>query len=348
MRMKNPRSAAIVAMMILTPSAGWAGLELCNETSFKQTVAIGYKDGDEWISEGWWNISSGDCATPLSGDLTGRYYYYRALASGRDFQDENIAFCTAGKAFTIVGDSDCVARGYEESMFSKIDTGKTAKHFTFSITEAGFQAPAPQPSPAPQPEPEPQSTAAEPGTYGEPYSNAAILQECLSGGGQTTCSFHSDGTKFFVEDDGRTPAHVFDILRSLNIGEPVTIEGDLVAFYDHTADLVLRDVVTRSWSAEDILLNKMQGQWYAEDDPNAQFTILGSERQNTYGGAITGIDYLSVQEWCGGFEGDGSYLYAREESEGESYCYAIESVGDFEMTLMFLPRGNLLKYNKLD
>jgi uncharacterized membrane protein len=347
--MKHLRPTALVALM-LTPSVGWAGLEFCNETSVKQTVAIGYKDGEDWVSEGWWNIDSGDCATPINDDLKSRYYYYRALVSGREFQDENIAFCTAGKAFTIVGDSDCVSRGYEESMFSKIDTGKTAKHFTFTITDAGFPAPTPEPTPtpAPAPDPVPESTSAEPERYGEPYASAAILQECLSSGGQTTCSFHADGTKLFVQDDGRTPSHIFGVLQSLEVGEPITIAGDLVAFYDHTADVVLREVTTRSWSGADILLDKMQGQWYAKDDPDAQFTILGSERENTYSGAITGIDYLSVQEWCAGFEGDGSYLYAREEGSGDSFCYAIENVDDSSMTLTFLPRGNMLEYLRLD
>lgn len=344
--------AGIVALLLLTPSAALAGLEICNETTVKQTVAIGYKDGDDWVSEGWWNIVSGDCKTPLDGELKSRYYYYRALASGRDFQDQNIAFCTVRKAFTIVGDSDCEGRGYEKSMFSKIDTGKTATHFVFSITEAGFPTPAPTPQPAPQPtpqpDPEPETTSAEPGTYGEPYSNAAILQECLSGEPQITCSFHADGTKFFVEDDGRTPSYIFDTLRSLDVGAPLTVEGDLVAFYDHTADLVLRNVVTRPWSEADILLSKMQGQWYAKDDLNAQFTIVGSERENTYGGAITGIDYLNIQEWCGGFEDSGPYLYARAENSGDSFCYAIEKVDDLTMSLTFLPRGNVLEFQKLE
>ena len=96
------------------------------------------------------------------------------------------------------------------------------------------------------------------------------------------------------------------------------------------------------------MLGQMQGQWYATDDPETQFTILGSERENTYSGAITGIDYLSVQEACGGFDDSGSYLYAREESSGESYCYAIENVDDLRLTLMFLPGGNMLEYRKLD
>ncbi|MFT5615636.1 MAG: putative membrane protein, partial [Granulosicoccus sp.] len=303
------RSAAVLALMMLTPAAAWAGLEICNETSAKLTVAIGYKDGDDWVSEGWWNIAVDDCATPLKDELTGRFYYYRALVSGREFRDENIAFCTVGKAFTIVGDSNCDARGYDKSMFSKIDTGKTAKHFTFTITEAGFPTPTEEPTPEPELESESSSTA--PGTDGRPFVESATLQECLGGSGERYCSFHADGMKFFVADDGRTPSHIFNSLQSMDIGSPITVEGDVVAVYGHTSEIVLRSLTTRSWSGADILLDKMQGQWYAKDDQNTQFTILGSERENTNSGAITGMDYLSVQEWCAGFESSGSYLYVR-------------------------------------
>ncbi|MFT5616652.1 MAG: hypothetical protein ACI8Q6_003958, partial [Granulosicoccus sp.] len=83
-------------------------------------------------------------------------------------------------------------------------------------------------------------------------------------------------------------------------------------------------------------------------DQNTQFTILGSERENTNSGAITGMDYLSVQEWCAGFESSGSYLYVRQENSGESGCYVIDHVGDFDMTMTFLPRGNVLEYQKLE
>ena len=55
-----------------------AELQICNETNDVQAVSIGYKGEADWTSEGWWNIDPGDCATPVPGDLTKRYYYLRA------------------------------------------------------------------------------------------------------------------------------------------------------------------------------------------------------------------------------------------------------------------------------
>lgn len=345
--MKYLRHAAVAALVTLTPVAGWAGLEICNETSIKQTVAVGYKDGEDWVSEGWWNITPGYCATPLQDDLKSRYYYYRAVASGRDFQDDNIAFCTVPKVFTIVGDADCIERGYEQSLFAKIDTGTTAKHFTLTMTDTGT-APAPTPTPQPTPAPTTDTSSTEPGTYGRAFVASANLQECLSGGGEAYCSFFSDAAKFFVADDGRTPSNIFASLQSLELGSPITIEGDIVAVYDQSSEIVLRSVTTRAWSSADIMIDKMQGQWYAVDDTDAQFTISGLERLNTNNGAITSTDYLSVQDSCAGFEDSEAYLYAREVGTGESYCYVIESVDDLNMTLTSLPRGNRLKYRKLE
>ena len=46
-----------------------AGLEICNNTSLEQTVAIGYKGDTDWTSEGWWNIAPGACSTLVDGDL---------------------------------------------------------------------------------------------------------------------------------------------------------------------------------------------------------------------------------------------------------------------------------------
>ena len=351
------RQAAVAALVSLTPVTASAGLEICNETSVKHTVAVGYKDGEDWVSEGWWNISPGSCATPLQDDLKSRFYYYRTVASGRDFQDDNIAFCTVDKVFTIVGDDDCTARGYEQSLFAKIDTGSTAKHFIFTITDTGTApAPTPQPAPIPAPTPQPTQTPApttdtsstEPGTYGRVFVASANLQECLNSDDEAYCSFFSDAGKFFVADDGRTPSNIFASLRSLELGSPITIEGDIVAVYDHSSEIVLRSVTTRAWSAADIMIDKMQGQWYAVDDADAQFTISGLERLNTNNGAITSTDYLSVQDSCTGFEDNEAYLYAREVGTGKSLCYVIETVDDLNMILTSLPNGNRLKYRKLE
>ena len=109
------------------------GLRICNDTALTQSVSVGYKGAEDWTSEGWWNIAPGDCATLLAGALQQRYYYYRAEVDGGDFDGENYMFCTSPEEYTIVGDVDCAERGYDREDFSQIDTGETARGFTFRL-----------------------------------------------------------------------------------------------------------------------------------------------------------------------------------------------------------------------
>ncbi|MCF4098461.1 DUF1036 domain-containing protein [Maritalea mediterranea] len=327
--------------LLATPAL--AGLEICNNAAERLSLAIGYSSDGGWVSEGWWNIDPGACKTTISGDLKNRYYYYRANMSGDPFATGDYSFCTTKEAFTIKGDENCVDRGYDAMGFRKLDTGETATHFTLTLNDnrkSQKDAAAKTVTPPPV-------SSTGPGTYGEPYSDNVILQGCVSDGGRQ-CNFHARGTSFFVYDDGRTPQFVFTTMEALDPGTPLSVEGDLEAVYDRTADVVLQDVSVRPWSEYDGLLNQLQGHWYSEDDPNSQFTILGAERENTYDGSFMGVEYLWVSERCDQFEGGGPYLYAREEETGESYCYQIAYVDQLQLELMYLPRGNILRYRKLD
>ncbi len=160
---------------------GAEGLRICNATPQVQSVAIGYQDEDgNWISEGWWNLNQDQCATVIGGVLQKRYFYYRTEVDGGPFEGEGYGFCTTPEEFTIVGDTDCEARGYEREDFAEIDTGPTAKHFLFTISGAAAPVPsepelfeerdtdggadpeavpqsptAPLPEPAPEPDPDP-------------------------------------------------------------------------------------------------------------------------------------------------------------------------------------------------
>jgi uncharacterized membrane protein len=309
-----------------------AGLTICNKADVQHSFAVAFKDGDSYSSKGWWNINPGDCKIVIGGDLKRRYYYFRAIATGREFTGAEYAFCTVQASFDIVGDENCTSRGYDKSLFKKLDTGKSAKDFTLNLVVSDPSAPL----------------GVQAGKYGEPYSDNVVFQECSFRDGANYCAFHGNGTKFFIYDDGRTPQSVLSTLRGFLPGTPISVSGDLVGVYDTTAEVVLREVYERGYDRSDALLEQMQGYWYAVDDANAQFNILGAERENQYDGALSGTEYLSIQESCNEFSGGGPYLYAREEETGEGYCYAIESIGDFEMTLMYLPRGNFLDYRKLD
>jgi uncharacterized membrane protein len=337
-----PLAVTLALGLFFAPGIARAGLEICNDTQARQTVAIGYKKDGDWMSEGWWSIDAGACKTPVSGGLKSRYYYYLSKSSGWEFTDENIAFCTESNVFTIVGDQDCAQRGYEKSYFRKIDTGKTAKQFTQFLSSYSHQT-ATAPVPA-----QPQATETEPGTWGEPYaSGTAIFQSCVDETEAPFCTFHADGYKFFVNDDGRTPQSVMDRLREYLPGNPIEVQGDLVGIYDRTADVVLRQVLPRQWGTWDSTLNKMQGQWYADGDPASMFTILGAEKINTYDGAYMGLDYLNMSNSCDGFEG-GPYLSVTDETTNDALCYSIEEMADRSMTWMYLPRANFHTFRKLD
>jgi uncharacterized membrane protein len=106
-----------------TINVATAGFRVCNTTTSRVGVAIGYSDAGEWVTEGWWNIAANDCSTIISGPLESRYYYLYAVDADRGGSWTGNAFmCTRDLMFTIRGIEDCVARGYDRSGFVEIDT----------------------------------------------------------------------------------------------------------------------------------------------------------------------------------------------------------------------------------
>ena len=71
-------AAAILGSLALAPPA-LADLKLCNTTSSRIGVAIGYQDPTGWTTEGWWNISAQTCETLYKGTLSSRFYYIHAI-----------------------------------------------------------------------------------------------------------------------------------------------------------------------------------------------------------------------------------------------------------------------------
>jgi uncharacterized membrane protein len=130
-------SAAVVGA-----TAASADFRLCNNTGSRVGIAMGYKDGDGWITEGWWNLSSRTCETLLRGNLVARFYYIYAVDYDRGGEWSGKAFmCTRDKEFTIRGTDDCLARGFEKTGFFEVDTGEQ-RTWTVQLTESTEQAPA--------------------------------------------------------------------------------------------------------------------------------------------------------------------------------------------------------------
>ncbi len=126
-------SALAVAFLSATPAA--ADLRMCNNTGSRVSIALAYTDGQEWVSEGWWNLKSLDCVTLLRGALAAQYYYVYAMDERGGEWKGKAFMCTSDREFKIQGRQDCFVRGYDRTGFFEVDTGKDAKSWTVQLTD---------------------------------------------------------------------------------------------------------------------------------------------------------------------------------------------------------------------
>ena len=113
-------------------SVSGAGIEVCNDTDYTQSLSFGYEGAEGWTSEGWWVVEPAACVTPSLDGERHPFLYYRAEVDGGDFTGQSYFFCTTPDAYTIVGDSDCEARGYAREDFREVNIG-TEGMFTLSL-----------------------------------------------------------------------------------------------------------------------------------------------------------------------------------------------------------------------
>jgi len=130
--------AALLSGVLPVPAV--ADLKLCNSTSSRIGVSIGYRDGDGWATEGWWNIASQTCETLLKGTLSSRFYYVHAVDydRGGEWAGANL-MCTTDKSYTVRGTQDCQQRGFTRTGFFEVDT-QEAKDWTIRLTDPGDSA----------------------------------------------------------------------------------------------------------------------------------------------------------------------------------------------------------------
>src|ERR1700751_1746735 len=138
--------ALIIASILAVPfglvaEPAKADFRLCNNTSSRVGISVGYKENDGWTTEGWWNLTARSCETLLPGSLVARFYYIYAIDYDRGGEWSGQAFmCTREKEFTIHGTNDCLARGYDRTGFFEVDTGDQPS-WTVQLTESADQAP---------------------------------------------------------------------------------------------------------------------------------------------------------------------------------------------------------------
>ena len=140
-RLAHPSWLPVLAAILLClgNKPAHADFRLCNNTSSRVGIALGYKDAEGWTTEGWWNVSSRSCETLLKGALVARFYYIYALDYDRGGEWSGQAYmCSRDKEFTIKGTENCLARGFDRTGFFEVDTGEQ-RAWTVQLTDANEQ-----------------------------------------------------------------------------------------------------------------------------------------------------------------------------------------------------------------
>ena len=131
------RLALPAAFLLAGAVPALADLRMCNTTGSRVGVAIGYRDAQGWVTEGWWNIAPRACETLLRGTLAARFYYVHAVDYDRGGEwAGNSYMCTADKKFTIKSVPDCGKEGYKRTGFFEVDTGESAD-WTIRLADPG-------------------------------------------------------------------------------------------------------------------------------------------------------------------------------------------------------------------
>ncbi|MFN3689151.1 DUF1036 domain-containing protein [Salinarimonas sp.] len=126
----------------LSASPAAADLRLCNMTGSRVGVALGHRNDEGWVTEGWWNLRPRQCETLLEGALSSRFYYVFAVDYDRGGEWGGRHYlCTREREFTIEGFEDCLARGYDRNGFFEVDTGEQ-RSWTVQLTDPARQGEA--------------------------------------------------------------------------------------------------------------------------------------------------------------------------------------------------------------
>jgi uncharacterized membrane protein len=132
-----------LTICLLSGAPARADMSVCNSTTSRVGIALGYRDSQGWVTEGWWNLKPNQCEKLLSGRLAARFYYVYGVDYDRGGEWAGSSFmCTGDKEFTIRGVENCLSRGYDRTGFFEVDTGEQ-KDWRVQLTDSKSPQQAP-------------------------------------------------------------------------------------------------------------------------------------------------------------------------------------------------------------
>src|SRR5688572_13013092 len=118
--------------VLLSAEPAAAQLTMCNRSAETVSVAVGYVDGGQSVSHGWYVTAAGECSTIVSGPLRSRFYYVRGEGRTGTRWEGDYSLCATDARFSYRGDN-CATDGLETRRFFVIDTGASTA-WTHSLT----------------------------------------------------------------------------------------------------------------------------------------------------------------------------------------------------------------------
>lgn len=134
----RPARAIALLLPLLCGAPAQAQFSVCNQTFDVINVAIGAPSAETFDTEGWWTIGPNQCANVIDEDLQARYIYVFAQdVFGRVILEGSTPMCVAPGRFEILGDQDCLLRGYLEARFHEVDTRNSERWQLFVYPPPG-------------------------------------------------------------------------------------------------------------------------------------------------------------------------------------------------------------------
>lgn len=143
------------------------GVEFCNNSSSNVWTALATRMEGTWTSQGWWQVSQGQCLRPYTNSLQGKEAHFYALQEGiseadndegdslpseqpsisladkhlRSVSAQPSQFCIAEAKFSALGREYCAEAGYSAANFRPLPTDKDGTKVI--LTDQDFSAPSP-------------------------------------------------------------------------------------------------------------------------------------------------------------------------------------------------------------
>ena len=112
----------------LAATAAQAEFAVCNQSFDVVNLAVGQYENGLFVSRGWWTVGPNQCANVIRDELTARYVYVFAQdVFGNEILSGTVPLCIATERFEIIGEGNCLPRGYIEARFVEVDTLRTER-----------------------------------------------------------------------------------------------------------------------------------------------------------------------------------------------------------------------------